>query len=45
MKKKNQIQIKQVLIDHYENIIKNEKRKEYITNYIINLYKKKGNNV
>ena len=33
------------LIDHYEGeIIKNdEKHKEYIINYILNLYKTKGN--
>tara|TARA_B100001121_G_scaffold305651_1_gene323518 strand:+ start:107 stop:1441 length:1335 start_codon:yes stop_codon:yes gene_type:complete len=45
MKKEKLDSNKISLIDHYEgNIIeKNEKHKEYITNYIINLYKKKGN--
>ena len=45
MKKKNIDSNKISLIDHYNgNIIdKNEKDKEYIINYILNLYKTKGN--
>ena len=45
MKKKKLDSNKISLIDHYEgNIIKdNEKHKEYIINYILNLYKTKGN--